>query len=53
MFYVYLLASRPKGTFYAGMTDDLLRQNPGTGFAARETKQGMAPRLENCLGRGK
>jgi len=26
MFYVYLLASQPQGTLYAGMTDDLARR---------------------------
>jgi len=26
MFYVYLLASQPFGTLYAGMTDDLMRR---------------------------
>ncbi len=26
MFYVYLLASQPRGTLYAGMTDDLVRR---------------------------
>ena len=26
MFYVYLLASQPQGTLYAGMTDDLVRR---------------------------
>jgi putative endonuclease len=26
MFYVYMLASRPHGTLYVGMTDDLLRR---------------------------
>jgi len=26
MFYVYLLASQPHGTLYAGMTDDLVRR---------------------------
>jgi putative endonuclease len=26
MFFVYLLASKPHGTLYAGMTDDLLRR---------------------------
>ena len=26
MFFVYLLASRPLGTLYVGMTDDLLRR---------------------------
>jgi putative endonuclease len=26
MFFVYLLASQPHGTLYAGMTDDLLRR---------------------------
>jgi putative endonuclease len=26
VFFVYLLASRPRGTLYVGMTDDLLRR---------------------------
>jgi len=26
MFYIYLLASQPQGTLYAGMTDDLVRR---------------------------
>ena len=26
MFFVYLLASQPQGTLYAGMTDDLVRR---------------------------
>jgi len=26
MYYVYMLASRPQGTLYIGMTDDLLRR---------------------------
>jgi putative endonuclease len=26
MFYIYMLASRPQGTLYIGMTDDLLRR---------------------------
>ena len=26
MFYVYMLASRPQGTLYIGMTDNLLRR---------------------------
>ena len=26
MFYVYILASRPNGTFYTGSTDDLLKR---------------------------
>jgi putative endonuclease len=41
MFFVYLLASRPFGTLYVGMTDDLLRRvwqhktKAVPGFAAR------------------
>jgi putative endonuclease len=41
MFYVYLLASQPHGTLYAGITDDLVRRvtehkaNAVPGFTAR------------------
>jgi putative endonuclease len=36
MLYVYLLASQPQGTLYAGMTDNLVRRETLEGALRRE-----------------